>query len=57
MHIYIYIDVCIYIDVYIYIYILVCIYIDGWMYIYLHIVTWSTTERREIRNSPYPFVF
>ena len=27
------------------------------IYIYIYIVTWSTTERREIRNFPYPFVF
>ena len=24
---------------------------------YIYIVTWSTTERREIRNFPYPSVF
>ena len=23
----------------------------------MHIVTWSITERREIRNFPYPYVF
>ena len=27
-----------------------------WMTVYIHTVTWSTTERREIRNFPYPSV-
>ena len=27
------------------------------MLLYIYIVTWSTTERREIRNFPYPSVF
>ena len=24
---------------------------------YIYIVTWSTTERRETRSFPYPFMF
>ena len=27
------------------------------IYIYIYIVTWSTTERREITKFPYPSVF
>ena len=40
-----------YMYVYIYVYVCICIYV------YICIVTWSPTERREIRNFPYPYVF
>ena len=31
--------------------------IQRYLLMLMHIVTWSTTERREIRNFPYPSVF
>ena len=30
---------------------------EEYIYIYMYIVTWSTTERRKIRNFSYPSVF
>ena len=54
MYIY-YACIYVYIKKHIYMNIYKCICI--WMYINMYTVTWSTTERREIRNFPCPFVF
>ena len=40
-----------------YTYMYTYIYVYIYMYIHVYIVTWSTTERRETRNFPYPSVF